>query len=213
MSLASRPRLLPVVMAALAVVAALKLVDLWIGFNGARAQTVIASPQPAGAAPPAEKADQPQEAPAPELAPDETERRILERLAARRAALDAREENISAREAVIAAAEKRLGERIAEFERERNALLALRAEKEARDAAEIEALISAYEHMRAKDAAVIFNALDEDIMLAVASGMRTQALAGVLAEMQPEKARKLTVLLAERERAGDGAARESAPVQ
>ena len=53
--------------------------------------------------------------------------------------------------------------------------------------------------MKAKDAAVIFNALDQDILVSVSSRMRTQALAGVLAAMDPEKARALTVLLAEGE--------------
>lgn len=204
----NRPRLLPVVIAALGVVAALKLGEVWFGFDGARAQTAAASAtQPSEGVQGGESTMQ--EASAPELPPGEVERRILEQLAARRAALEAREAKLRTREAVIAAAEQRLDERIGEFEREREQLLALRAEKEAQDAAEIEALVSAYERMKAKDAATIFNELDQDIMLAVASGMRTQALAGVLSEMQPEKARRLTILLADRERADDS----PAPVQ
>lgn len=194
----NRPRLLPVVIAALGVVAALKLGDLWLGFDGARAQTALTAATEPGAA--EAQAAASQDAPAPELPPGEVERRILEKLAARRAALETREEKLNAREAVIAAAERRLSESINDFERERDQLLALRAEKEAEDAEKIEAIVSAYERMKAKDAAAIFNALDEDIMLAVASGMRTQALAGVLSEMQPEKARKLTILLADRDR-------------
>jgi len=52
--------------------------------------------------------------------------------------------------------------------------------------------------MKPKDAAIIFNELETDILIKVASGMRTQALAGVLAEMNPENARLLTQLLATR---------------
>ncbi|MBT8473475.1 MAG: hypothetical protein KJN99_12775, partial [Marinicaulis sp.] len=75
---------------------------------------------------------------------------------------------------------------------------------------EIDAMVRAYERMKAKDAAAIFNALNEDILVAVASGMRTQALAGVLADMEPDKARRLTILLAERNREPDANADEEA---
>ena len=57
--------------------------------------------------------------------------------------------------------------------------------------------------MKAKDAAIIFDALDEEILTSVASGMRTQSLAGVLAQMRPENARNLTKLLAERSKTDD----------
>lgn len=204
------PRLLPVAIAALGVVAALKLGDLWFGFDGASAQS--SDSQPSAMSVPVQSKDdealdeaaqsEPQDAPPPALPPGEVERRILEQLAARRAALEDREEELRTREAVIAAAERRLDDRIDKFEQARERLLSLRAEEDAKDAEKIEALIGAYERMKAKDAAVIFNALDEDIMLAVASGMRTQALAGVLSEMQPEKARRLTTMLADREREG-----------
>ena len=202
MSAAARARLLPAVIVALAVAAALKVGDLWLGFDGASAQTqpltaMIEAQQQAETA-----KTEPQDAPPPELQSSEVERRILEQLADRRTALEMREQALDTREAVIAAAEIRLEESIAEFRQERERLLALRSDQEAQDAAQIEALISAYERMRSKDAAAIFNALDEDILVAVASGMRTQALAGALAEMQPEKARQLTILLAERERIG-----------
>jgi flagellar motility protein MotE (MotC chaperone) len=137
---------------------------------------------------------------APELAPGEVERRILERLATRRQELDAREDDLKLREAVVVAAELKLERAFEAFEQERAEIAALRAERDAASTEEVEALVSAYERMKGRDAAAIFNALDEEIMLAVASNMRTQALAAVLAEMDPEKARKLTVLLAERAR-------------
>ena len=57
--------------------------------------------------------------------------------------------------------------------------------------------------MKPKDAAVIFNALDERILVPLAAGMRTQALSGVLAEMEPDNARRLTTLLAERNHVDD----------
>jgi len=183
----SRARLLPVVILSLAAFAALKAGNLWYGFSSAGAET---APQ----------------TPAAPARPSEVGRRMLEKLAVRRAALDAREEALAAREAVAAAAEKKLGARIADFERRRDAFDALRENADVAEERETDALVSAYERMKAKDAAQIFNALDEDILVFVAARMRTQALAGVLAAMEPEKARALTVLLAEGE---DGEAAQS----
>lgn len=205
MSAASQTRLLPVVIVALGAFAALKAGDVWIGFSqasaGEKEPGLLFASSPAiaeqGAVAPVTQTA-PVEAAAPELPPSEVERRILEKLAARRQALDAREAELDAREAIVAAAEKQLTERAADFTQQRDTLLALREEQAATETEEIAALVSAYEKMKPRDAAAIFDELDEDILVPVSAGMRTQALAGVLAEMRPEKARLLTRLLAER---------------
>lgn len=204
-------RLLPVVILALVAFTGLRAANLWFGFSTAEAQEKIQTAlfSPVAAAIAADAAEPHVEAPMPQIPPSETERRILEKLAARRATLDLREEELNAREAVIEAAERRLDERIAAYENEREALLALRAEKEEAETEEVEALVSAYERMKAKDAAAIFNDLDEDILVPVAAGMRTQALAGVLGEMTPEKARSLTRLLAERNKIEEAVSAET----
>ena len=201
MKAVERTRLFPVIILALAVFAGLRLTNMWIGFDAAEAQTGLLggdSAEPSAAKPL-------QDAPPPEISPGEVERRILENLAARRASLEAREAAFAAREAVVIAAEQRLDEKIAAFEEERAALAAMREAQEADDSEDIASIVSAYERMKAKDAAVIFNALDEKILVPLAGGMRTQALAGVLAEMQPENARRLTTLLAERNHIGEKA--------
>ena len=54
-----------------------------------------------------------------------------------------------------------------------------------------------YEGMKAKDAANIFNTLDIDVLLAVMSRMSERKSAPVLAEMDPERARTVTILLAQ----------------
>ncbi len=202
---APQTRLLPVVIVALGVFAALRAGDIWFGFSEASAGDQAPGVLFAEAAPGQEPQEglsetAPQEAEPPEIAPGEVERRILEKLSARREALDAREAALDAREAIIVAAEKKLNDSAAEFRREREQLLALREEQATAETEEIVALVSAYEKMKARDAAAIFNELDEDILVPVSAGMRTQALAGVLAEMQPDKARQLTRLLAERNR-------------
>lgn len=190
-------RILPCAMATLAIVGVLKIGFGTIGLAGASAQSsrppIETPPQPA--VPDFDAARR--EASPPSLSLGENERRILERLALRRRELEEREAALDAREAVVAASEQRLADRLSAFAAERADLEARRAEIDAADAEEIEALASAYERMRARDAAAIFNELDEDILLRVVAGMRTQALAGVLAEMAPDKARRLTTLLAD----------------
>jgi len=139
--------------------------------------------------------------PTPEAAQSPVSQRLAEHLAARAATLDAREAEIDTREKVLAAAEARV----------EAAMKALGAEKQAIALAddgrarlrqdELSALSTAYERMKPRDAARIFEILDDDILLPVAAGMRTQALAGVLAQMSSERAKALTIALANRETA------------
>ncbi len=205
MKIDARTRILPVIILALAVFAGLKITNVWIGFSASEAQTAVS---PAGA-----DGEAVQEAPPPQISPGEVERRILENLAKRRASLEEREDELAVREAVVAAAELRLDDKISTFEVERAALVALREQRNADDSEEIASIVSAYERMKPKDAAVIFNALDEKILVPLAAGMRTQALAGVLAEMEPDNARRLTTLLAERNKAGEETASAAGEIQ
>ena len=62
------------------------------------------------------------------------------------------------------------------------------------------ALVDVYQRMRAKDAANVFNGLDDDVMVQVASRMRQANLAEVMGRMDPARARTLTQLLADRAR-------------
>lgn len=180
-------RVLPVLILALVALAILKAASIWIGFSGAEAAEEKSAVETVAA---------PAQAAAPEVAPSETERRILEQLASRRAALDAREEAIDTREKLLEVAEQRLDQRFTELAAEEASMATLTAERDRQKTAEFEALSNAYERMKAKDAARIFDVLEDDILVPVAAGMRTQALSGVLAEMNPERAKSLTRLLA-----------------
>ena len=51
--------------------------------------------------------------------------------------------------------------------------------------------------MKAKDAANIFNTLDMDILISVMGRMSERKLAPILAEMNPDRARSVTIFLAE----------------
>lgn len=180
-----RVRLAPVVMTALFALASLKVAGLWLNFSEAGAEETVAA-APIALTPPIER-------------PSETSDRLLERLAVRKSELDAREADLDTRERLIEAAERRL-ENAMQALQEKKAGLALAENNRAKERSdEIGVLSNAYERMKARDAARIFEVLDDDILIPVAAGMRTQALAGVLAEMAPEKAKALTIALATRE--------------
>lgn len=195
-------RLFPSVIIGLSALLVLRTISLWVGFSDAQAQPPTSEIQPS--TPPIELAVETHDTAEERNITDYefgggiTERRLLERLADRRKALDQREADLQAREDIITAAELRLVRKLDNFEKERASLEKLRTNNEDNNSADIEALVSAYERMKPKDAAAIFNELEKNILISVAKGMRTQALAGVLAEMTPDNARELTIYLAER---------------
>ena len=54
--------------------------------------------------------------------------------------------------------------------------------------------------MKAKDAARIFNTLSIDVLLEVLSGMSERKTAPILASMETERARQVTILLSEQKK-------------
>lgn len=190
----NRIRLAPVLMTMLFVVASLKAAGLWVNLSAAGAEEPAAPIQLA-------KIEQPRQS--------ATSEKLLEQLNERRIELDAREADLDTREQVLAAAELRLENSIKALQQEKEALAVSENNRARAHDGEIGRLSDAYERMKARDAARVFEVLDGDILIPVAAGMRTQSLAAVLAEMAPEKAKALTVALANRD-AETGPAPESA---
>lgn len=124
--------------------------------------------------------------------------RLLQRLSERRMKLEEREAVLQTREALIKAAEFQLDEKITLLEEREQKLLALEKKRDDAQSEELQSLISAYERMKPREAARIFEILDDELLISVSSQMRTQALSGVLAQMSPERARELTQLIASR---------------
>ena len=126
------------------------------------------------------------------------ERRLLERLRARREVLDMREAALDTREELLRAAETRIDEKIQILTAQEAAIDQREAVLREQNDADLEGIISAYERMKPRDAARVFDILDDELLVSVANGMRSQSLAGVLAQMSADRARTLTTLLAER---------------
>lgn len=124
------------------------------------------------------------------------ELQLLQNLADRRSALDAREREIEMREKVLAAMEQRIDKKIAEVKRIEATISDYMKQHENRNQKNVAKLIKVYESMEAEEAARIFEQLEMDILLKVAREIRETKMAEILSEMKPAAAKTLTVELA-----------------
>lgn len=185
-----RPRLLPLALLGMLGLMGVKLEALLSGQappRGLVSPAVASTPTPAS--PPA-RAEPP---PPPDAL---AERAVLEALRARRAEIDAREVALGQREMLIAAAERRLADRLDELGALRQRLEAESRQRDDRTEQGWRQMVRLYENMRPRDAAGIFDELDMPVLLQVVDRMREAKAAPVLAAMRPERARLVTTELA-----------------
>ena len=126
----------------------------------------------------------------------QAERALLERLQQRREQLDQQARDLDTRENLLRAAEKRIQDRIAELKQLEAGAQGAEAKTVEADNAKVKTLVVMYETMKPKDAARIFNKLDLPILVDVSSAMKPAKLADVLAAMDSDAAKRLTVALA-----------------
>ena len=131
---------------------------------------------------------------------------VLTSLAGRRGALDDRQRELDLKANVIAAAEKRVDEKIAQLKALQAQIETLMGQREQREQQQIDGLVRVYAAMKPRDAARIFASLDDDVRINVAGRMKADTMAGILAALPSEVAQKLTVELATRYRAPAAAA-------
>jgi flagellar motility protein MotE (MotC chaperone) len=130
----------------------------------------------------------------------QSEVQVLQALGARRDALDQRATQMETQDDVMTAAERRLDQRLAELHRLESTVNGLLGQLDEAQATRVTNLVDVYRRMRAKDAAAVFNGLDDGVLVQVAGRMQTENLAEVMGHMQPDRARHLTQLLADRAR-------------
>ncbi len=121
---------------------------------------------------------------------------VLQALGARREALDAREGELDTATQVLAAAEQRLNERIAELRALEEQVAALLGQVDEQEEARLRALVDVYQRMRSRDAAEVFNSLEMPVLVAIAQRMRAQNLAEIMGRMDTNRARELSIELA-----------------
>jgi flagellar motility protein MotE (MotC chaperone) len=121
---------------------------------------------------------------------------VLRSLSERRQALDEREAGLETREQMAAAAEQRLDDQIVKLKSLEGDVQKLLAAMEAKRDERMVALVKTYEAMKAKDAARIFNGMDDKVLLELAKSMKPANLAAVMAAMDSKRAESLTRMLA-----------------
>jgi flagellar motility protein MotE (MotC chaperone) len=126
----------------------------------------------------------------------DSERTLLLELRQHRQELEAREATFAAREAVLAAAERKLSARVDELQTLQTRLEGIESARKSHEEANWRGLVKLYESMKPRDAALIFNELDMQVLLQVVDRMKEAKAAAVMAAMQPDKARQVTTELA-----------------
>jgi len=219
----SRIKFLPLTIFAATLMLTVKIGDIWDGFDGLINGTIqvseaIAQPaeedakpaakdgQPAAGEKTAEQAvpaalkDEPQGQISKLITNDPTlltpaEIDLLQQLAERRQVLESREQEFELRTGLLAAAESRIDKKVEELKVLRETISGLIKTFDAQQDAKLLSLVKIYENMKPKEAARIFEALEMDTLLEVAERMKERKLAPIMAKMDPEKARDMTVEL------------------
>ena len=94
---------------------------------------------------------------------------VLTSLSKRRAALDGRETQIQNEASVLAATEARVDSKIAQLKTLQGQIATLLTQRDAAQQAQVDALVKTYSAMKPKDAARIFDTLDDAILVPVAA--------------------------------------------
>ena len=122
---------------------------------------------------------------------------LLQNLAERTDRLGERERTIEARETILAALQKKIEDREGALEKTRTEIKALLQRYDGEQSSGLKQLIGIYSNIEPKRAAAIFNELDLDIVVALLRQMPSRRVAPILAAMDAEKARRITLELSE----------------
>ena len=122
---------------------------------------------------------------------------VLEDMAKRRRELDKFEHDLKVREALLKAAEQELERKYKELSKLKVELEGLLQQQSEEEQKRVKSLVKIYEGMKPKDAARIFDTLDIDVLVAVITKMSTRKVAPIMAAMNAERARTITIMMAE----------------
>ena len=218
-------RFLPATIFVAALMLTVKIGNIWEGFDGiingsisvagAEAQQAAGDPPavPEGEAAAVEGVEEAEgaetETEGEEEGDDEVERMVtqdptlltqaeidlLQQLADRREALEAREREIEMRIGLLKAAESRIDKKVEDLKILQVTIERLIKTYDAEQDEKMGSLVKIYENMKPKDAARIFEEMEMDTLLLVAERMKERKLAPVMARMNPAKAKEMTVEL------------------
>lgn len=122
---------------------------------------------------------------------------LFEDLAKRRKDIEAKEKELAMREALLKTASSELEQKYQELNTLKADIQELLKKQTEQEDQRIASLVKIYEGMKAKDAARIFDSLDMDVLLQVVTKMSERKSAPIIAAMSPDRARNVTIMLAE----------------
>ncbi len=122
---------------------------------------------------------------------------VFDDLTARREGLDKRENDLKTREALLKVTEQELDRKYQELTQLRTEIENLLGKQTEEEKARIVSLVKIYENMKPKEAARIFDTLDVDVLMSVMSKMSERKLSPIIAAMNPERAKTMTIMLAQ----------------
>lgn len=130
------------------------------------------------------------------IVPSDSELDLLESLAVRRKQLNLRESQLKLKENLLKAAQKQIEERIEQLKALEAKIQVDLKKKDVLQKNQYKRLVKIYSSMKAKEAARIFDGLDMPVLVDLMRAMKAISGSQILAKMNPEKARALTLLLA-----------------
>lgn len=207
-------RLLPVTILAVMLLLTVKLGDIWQDVTRLGPAPLAAQQQPNQPAqqPAQQPAPKAQSTPMPNSATggkdgekpidpilfSRSEIELLQELSRRREELDQREQTLAQKEGLLAAAEQRIEKKIGELASIRVDIETLIKKYNEQEEAELQRLMKIYEAMKPKDAAAIFNNLENEVLLQLLERMAERRVAPILADMDPKRAQQITSEIASR---------------
>jgi flagellar motility protein MotE (MotC chaperone) len=132
-----------------------------------------------------------------------SEIQVLQNLSLRRKNLEERGRELDMRTNLLRITETRVDERISELKKIESRIEGLLKRHDEETEAKFKRLVKVYENMKPKDAARIFDILEMRILLEMVERMKEAKMAPILAKMDGESAKALTIELANRRKLPD----------
>jgi flagellar motility protein MotE (MotC chaperone) len=125
---------------------------------------------------------------------------LFKDLSTRRTQLDEREKQIAMREAILKAAQSELEQKYQELNVLSDQIKGLLNQQSEEEITQMKSLVKIYEGMKPADAARILNTLDINVLLDVMTEMSVRKSSAIIAAMDPDRARVLTLMMAQQKR-------------
>jgi len=124
---------------------------------------------------------------------------LLKELSKRREKLEIEKKDMDIREQVLKVTEGKIDQKVSELKGLQSQLEELMKQYSQKENSKILSLVKIYETMKPKDAAKIFNELEMPVLIKVVSNMKEVKVAPIIADMEPSRARDLSIELAKQD--------------